>query len=201
MILTTGQRSSVLVVLMTVFVFGPTGAQDRPRTITVGVDIDDSTKQFSSAFAAALRQLGDIQVVPVTDRPDYVLEGVVMCSPDCERRTSYVVSLRFYSPVNRSSASSLANLALRRVMPTTQALRDSVEEAIWRRISFLESSHGSWVATWGRNRYEQAIREHVREIDASCFERVRAERQAMYSADSSAVPRYLRYEESRKWLC
>jgi len=64
---------------------------------------------FQSAFSAAFRALGDIVLVTRGEKPDYILDGVVLCSPSCDNVLSYSVSLRFYSPLSREVAVSLAN--------------------------------------------------------------------------------------------
>lgn len=176
-------------------------SQTPTRRISFAVDIQDSTNQFPSAFAAALRQLGDVEVVPVTERPDYVLSGVAMCQPDCGQLTRYVVSLRLYSPMQRSASMMLAGIALRRSRPVAPQVRDTIESELWRRLYYYEFTLGTWVAAWGRNRYEQEIREFVRMIDSSCLERVRSERRALGSDDSAAFGRYQLFENSRRWIC
>lgn len=179
----------------------------RAQQITVAVDINDTTanRVVQGAFVAAFRSLATVAVVSAAEKPDYVLSGLVLCQPlSCQDPVSYSASLRLWSPVSDAVAN---HIALSTVSPepfTTFTTRiDSVAtKVVWPLISAYEQTRHSWIVTWGRSRYEQAIRELVREIDVQCFETRRALRRASPATDS-AVARsiVLNIAAGRSWFC
>jgi hypothetical protein len=195
-------RLSFAVAIATALAVGcdlPLSAQQ--PSISIAVDIQDSTNQFSSAFSSSLRQLGDVRVVGLSEQPDYVLSGVTICDPNCANLLSYPVALRLYAPMNRLTADMLVRLALRSARPVSAQVRDSLRAEFWQNLSFYEVTHGTWVLSWGRNRYEQGVRELVRDIDSRCFEGVRALQRAAASDDTAAFARYKALERSHSWIC
>ncbi len=175
----------------------------QPATVSVAVTVVDSTRQIESLFASALRQLGDVRVVTVGENPDYVLSGVVVCNPSCDKLSTYSIALRLYSPVRESLAEFLAEATMRRLGIDDLARQDSVRATLWSFIGSLEETHQAWVATWGRNAYERAIREMVREIDSTCFEKQRMFSRLFQLAPSdSAIRRRLTADyRGRSWQC
>ena len=155
----------------------------------IAVSIDDDSKQFASAFSSAFRQLGDVQVVSVQEDPDYVLSGVVLCQPNCSSVATYSASLRLYKPFPRVGASSVLILARSRYDTVMGAGRDSSENDVYEFLEGYEKTIDTWVAQWGRQRYEQSIRELVRSIDGRCFEPVRAFQRAVAQRDTSLIRR------------
>jgi hypothetical protein len=191
---------AVLITLATTVIV-PSEARAQQQHIKVAVEITDTTRQIPSAFAAAFRQLGDVDVVSRSEHPDYVLSGVSLCDPNCDRVGSYAISLRLYSPFSQVSIVVLtARISYLAKIPWGPT-RDSVRGILEQRLSYVQVSHGRWVATWGRNVYEQKIREFVREIDYGCFDRDRALKRAVASDDSTAWRKYSAFESSREWLC
>lgn len=192
----TVTRVSVLSLAIAV----PLSAQQ--PSISIAVEIQDSTNQLSSAFSSSLRQLGDVRVVGLSEQPDYVLSGVAMCNPNCASLTSYSVALRLYSPFNRLTADMLVRLALRGTRPVSTQIRDSLRAQFWRSLSFYEVTLNTSVVYWGRRqRYEQAVREFVRDIDSRCFDGIRAMQRVAASDDTAAWGRYEALERSHSWIC
>jgi hypothetical protein len=201
--------------LMTVGLCIALGARSAgAQKIKVAVSVTDSSagRVFQSAFSAAFRALGDIVVVTTAERPEYVLDGVVLCAPTCVNPASYAASIRFYSPILRDVAVALAYRVLRSspAMPTgaarTSLMRraaDSLADSVmFPMLDGYELTHGSWVVTWGRQRYEQAVREFVGRIDADCFDKQRALlRLVAANYDTTALKAYDEFIRSKKWLC
>ena len=172
------------------------------RNLSVAVNLTDSAagSVFQSGFAAGFRSLGDVDVVSLTDNPDYVLAGVAICQPaDCRDPLSYSLALRLYEPISITHAQTIAM----RVVPREYLARnsDSVISKLYRAVRYYENSHMLWVVTWGRTRYEQSMRELVREIDAGCFDRIRALNRAVGNKAKDSWEKYEAYEDSREWLC
>ncbi|MGH7428005.1 MAG: hypothetical protein ACREJ4_06565 [Candidatus Methylomirabilaceae bacterium] len=177
--------------------YSPLGAQ----RLKVSIDLDDSTGVLQSAFASAFRSLGDINVVTTEEDPDFVLEGVALCSPSCADPLSYSLALRFYSPFQYTVARSIAEAWIPPNAQRRSARLDSLTSLIWSRIEGAELTHQSWVVDWGRDRYEQEVRELVREIDSGCLERHRAQRRALSSGARAQYDAYLAWSRSREWIC
>jgi hypothetical protein len=178
------------------------GSPARAQKLKVALDITDSTAIFESSFASAFRLLGDIEVVTTEESPDYVLEGVVLCRPRCTDAISYALAVRWYEPVEYGTARRVSWQWLPGLGSERRSVqRDSLSKLIWDAIEGSEWNHMSWVLTWGRERYEQGVRELVREIDARCLERRRALRRAVLSTDSTQYQAYRRWASSREWIC
>jgi hypothetical protein len=177
----------------------PLSAQQ--STITIAVDIQDSTNQFASAFSSAFRQLADVRVVDVLEQPDYVLSGLAMCNPNCAELRSYAVALRLYAPLKQSTADMLVRLALRSARSASPQARDSLRSQFWRNLSPYEATIHTSLVYWGRERYEQGVREFVRDIDSRCFESIRAIYRAAASEDTATWTRYKASEKSKNWIC
>jgi hypothetical protein len=187
------------------------------QRLRLAVSIQDSASGgiFQSGFAAAFRSLGDVDVVTRTERPDYVLSGVVLCSPQpCERAVSYSIALRLHEPIQKSTAEFLADYAVNPkgtraenpfVQIANEARRDSLVSLIWSFISEYERTQITWAAEWGRSAYERGIRELVAEIDAKCLDKLRASRRILpASGEGTPAERWARYQEfvqSREWIC
>ena len=192
-------RASILASVCALLMIQTASAQ----RIKVAVSMTDSATGgiFQSAFGAAFRSLGDVDVVTLDESPDYVLEGVVLCNQSsCADVVSYALSLRLYEPATYITAQLIATL----VVPSTAQRRatiDSIATLIWPWLKPYQQSRMTWTATWGRNRYEQAIREFVRQIDSGCLDKIRALRRLGVSPDSKAVNAYVSFERSRKWFC
>jgi hypothetical protein len=175
-------------------------AQDAPLSIAISFTDSATGSIFQSGFSTAFRSLGDVRVVGLNEAPYYVLAGVAVCQPgDCDP-ISYSLAIRFTEPAGQA----IARIATFVAIPPGQITRanpDSVAKEVLKVIGAYEQVRGMWVVNWGRQRYEQAIRELVREIDAGCFDKVRAATRAFQSKESDRFEKYNAYERSRSWLC
>lgn len=182
----------------------PTGLHSQRLRVAVAVSDSAARGVFQGGFVSALRSLGDVEVVSLSEEPEYVLSGVVICSPiGCSDPDSYSASLRLYSPADRGTAYVIAA----RLLPRTstvgrQALLDSLtDHVVYPMIRGMESTHQEWVLRWGRQRYEQAIREMVREIDVGCFEKSRAIRRAVAESNQERSAAIMREVDAKRWSC
>jgi hypothetical protein len=175
------------------------------QKIRVAVSVADTAVGgiFSSAFAAAFRALGDVEVVTKSEKPQYVLNGVVLCNPNCRNALSYSLALRLYSPFPDDLGLDLAGEIVPVEPAKTYPTRlDSALKAIHERLDSYENNHWIWVVSWGRTAYEQAVREFVGQIDAKCLETSRRMNRAVASRDSSQRASYFTWLKSRNdWLC
>ena len=174
--------------------------------VRVALSITDSAanRVFQGAFASAFRSLGDVEVVSVSERPQHVLSGVVICEPvSCQSARYYSAALRFWSPISQFTARLIAGRTIA-LLPSTNYVQraDSVaQNVVWPLLQGYETTHGTWVVEWGRERYEQAIREFVRQLDTECFERGRAYARAFASTDTATSSAIVRMIDNRRWLC
>jgi hypothetical protein len=173
------------------------------QKIRVAVAVQDTASGgiFSSGFASALRALGDVDVVSSMESHDYAVRGVVLCSDTCSNTRSYSLAIRFVEPMPSSVAGYLTSVAFFRLPGISRARRDSVESQFRSSLEGYEKTHMTWAAEWGRQRYEQAVREMVAELDSKCFEKERAFRRAIQSTDTAAFGKYTAFARSRSWLC
>lgn len=195
------------VLLLTLVLLCPVSSVQGQR-LRIAVSVTDSEKTgiFQSNFAAAFRALGDVDVVSFGEASDYVLSGVVLCEDDdCSSTNRYSVALRLYETVEPETANFIAAYALHPDSWEPTPASDSLAAFVWRQMEGLERTHQEWVASWGRNIYERAIREFVARIDAECLEKVRTRRRMLGpQADGSASEQFARYQDflnSREWLC
>lgn len=175
------------------------------QRVKVAVSISDSAARgvLQGAFVAAIRSLGDVDVVTSAEEPHYVLSGVVLCDPSsCQNPVSYSASLRLYSPLSKLVARVVVASVLPRTPQTGRLQRlDSLSQLAWRRLRFYEETHGEWVVAWGRERYEQAVREWVRRLDSQCFEKQRATERWAAEEDTTKAAAILNEIDSKTWLC
>jgi hypothetical protein len=175
------------------------------QRIAVAVQITDSLARsvLQGAFVTALRSVADISVVSLEERPDYVISGVVLCEPvTCRDPVSYSASLRLWSPISRPFVEGIAQRVVVVAPLNTRSQRiDSVTALLWRDLKDYETTHRTWAVQWGRDRYEQSIREFVRRLDTECFERDRAVSRLIAATDTAAQNAISRMMESKDWLC
>ena len=197
----------VHVVLVSVFALRATFVAAQVTTrLKVATDFTDSTGVVTSAFASALRSLGDVDVVTTREDPDLVIEAVVLClgSTGCTDPESYVLAIRLYEPANLNTAMSVSLLvpSARRLSYEAALFRaDTLGRRILPALKGLERSRMMWAARWGRLRYEEQAREMVRTIDSQCFEKLRQVRRAAQLISDSAETANLQAILSRHWLC
>ena len=178
-------------------------AQQRGSVVSIAVAMTDSTRQFQSLFASEIRKLGDVEVVAVSESPTLVLSGVVICSPDCERANTYSVAIRLATPFSRTFARSIAEEVRSMFPPGSGPSVDSLARTLFDYTSAYARNDGTWVASWGRNTYERAVREMVREIDTDCFEKFRVLRRLsnISAKEPERRQQVVRELLSRNWGC
>ncbi len=175
----------------------------------VAVSMSDSAAEgvFGSAFSAAFRALGDVEVVSLREKPEFVLSGVVLCNiSDCASAVSYSLSLRLYSPFSPAMGLRLAAALIPALPAETRATRlDSATSQVNSLMASYELTRMSWSANWGRQRYEQAIVEFVRQVDSHCLEPQRVIRRAVAGASSGsgfgAIDAYNDMIKTLDWSC
>jgi hypothetical protein len=177
------------------------------RSITVAIRIDDTDagRVFTSGFASALRKLGDVNIVGLDEDPHYVIDGTVMCNETpCAGTTGYTVSIRLVEPSNRYHARLITDIAVRRagVASVSWEQADSIAAYVWPSLRGYEKTHQDWVARWGRNAYEQAIRELVATIDTGCLEKQRRiRRMSSRGTVEQTVAQAQALIAAQPWIC
>jgi hypothetical protein len=144
-------------------------AAQSPARLRVSVQVEDDSigGVISSGFRSAFRSLGDIDVVSAAENPDVVLEGVVLCVPECASNWSAVhLSLRLWAPVTRSLLVSDLAFAGIRAADSSVAKLSAI-------LSGAQFTRNTWVATWGRSKYDAEARTLVATIDSRCLEEIR----------------------------
>lgn len=175
------------------------------QTISVGMSVSEKTGGvFESRFASAFRSLGDVTVVSIIEPADFRLRVVVLCLPDdCGDPTTYSVSVSFAQTIEQWDVTwayiQAKRAASDTAYPDLRYMRAIGEQL---RTDRYEQHVTSWVASWGRNRYEQAIRELVAEIDARCLEKHRMmERAAQHNPDTHEWKAAWAAIDQKEWLC
>jgi hypothetical protein len=175
-----------------------------PSRITVAVAIQDSAADgvIQSALSSAFRQLGDVDVVGQSERSDYTLHGVALCTTTpCSSTLNYVVALFLAQPLDTMRFKWAATVALPSSMSERDLTVDSLTTLLSDMFAGYEKPTMIWVTNWGRDRYEAGAKSIVRTIDAECFDRQRAFRRMLSSPDSNAAANYARFLRSRSWIC
>lgn len=164
--------------------------------ISFALDVQDDSigGVISSVLRGALRSLGDVEVVTPAERPDFVLEGVVLCSPTCATWQSVSGAFRLYSRVTEDIVRMALQTSGIRAADTTVRRMAGV-------LSRAEFSRQSWVVTWGRQRYEAAAREFVGGIDSQCLEPLRMDRRLASANTAEARKELLDAIIRRKPTC
>ncbi len=163
--------------------------------IKVSVDVTESTGGlFESQFKGALRSLGDVSIVGSDEARDYSLRVLVLCEPSdqCEQSTHFTAAIVLAEPLD----TSLVGVLLRAMDST---ISERTIAPLKGMLVTYEQSHMTWVVTWGRNRYERAIRELIANIDHQCFEKEREmARMVREKIDARSAMTKL---SDAKWLC
>ncbi len=200
-------RTRSIAVFVLVVIFQPPELDAQRLSVAVSVQDSLAGGIFQSGFAAALRSLGDVDVVSLLEEPDYALSGVVLCTPSpCARAVRYSLALRLYEPPRRSTAEFLAQLALhpRSTAPIRDPPTDSLAASIWAAMEHREHTFMTWVVEWHPETYRRSISQLVAEIDSKCFDKLRALRRISRDRRESLSNQYARFQEftaSRDWLC
>lgn len=169
--------------------------------IVVSLQVTEETGGIiESNFRQALNSLGDISVVGPGEDSNYILRVVVIChDDDCDYPVSYYLSISLSEPMTKDFVSNALTYA-----GVNVSLPDSAKAKLNELSVYYEEFHGSWVATWGRDRYERAIREFVATLDSRCFEKDRIlERAVDTSSDLASDQRRQLMDRwrSEEWLC
>lgn len=143
-------------------------AQPHRIPIRVAVAIQDSTVGgvISSTVRAALRNLGDVALVQPSERPRFIVKGLVLCGSSdgrCAQESFFTFTLRVVTPLTESILSAVVSAP--QFTPT--------DSALWRMTGHLSEyvmEGPEWIARFGRGTYDSEIRTIVAELDAKCFE-------------------------------
>lgn len=190
-LLQTGTMHLIRLLLLAVVVAPAMSAQRFQRRVAVSITEDSTT--FGSLFTSAFRSIGDVIIVDADDAPEYVLSGIVMCNPNCKDALSYIASLELASPLDTVAHSPIWKHVTADMPPTQKwALTNMIEDAT--RV------HERNLVHWGRQRYEVAAREFVREIDTRCFEKLRIMERTNF-ADTMAVRKVRDRLKATQWMC
>lgn len=192
------RRTTVLLSTLSLVALLPATVRGQ-RHLRVAVAVNDSLADriFSSKIAAAFRALGDVDVVEDEMTADYIVQGVILCRPsrlDCEHAVEYSVALVVSEPLTEAGLSVAAFMEGRR-------LADSTARKMLRDLGRQEKIHGIWAASWGREAYEQAIREWVASVDGSCLRYARLIRDFTSSKDATVLAEYRRKLNEAQAAC
>lgn len=184
----------------------PTHAWTQP--VRVGVSVTEDTGGiFRSAFAGALRSLGDVEVVETTNASNIDLHIVVLCvDVACQEARSFATSVRLSS---KPTATEIwlrlyqADSARVRLLVPREGLSSWVF-ALEPPFRDLEIVHASWVQLTGRQRIEEQVRELVARIDTQCLEKHRLNTRATRMLQQQQMTDYgelLQRIAAGPWLC
>jgi hypothetical protein len=176
--------------------------------LKVALDVTEETGgTFESVFRSALGKLDGVQVVQASERGDFTMNVIVLCLPkdECQGADSYAVSVYFTAPISRWYSDGLADDIAAAVKAGAEATEKSKDDT-WQSLRNYEIVHQAWVASWGRNRYEQLIREFVGSLDTRCFEKQRMlARWTKLMQDKERGAADILWDDifsaSRKWVC
>lgn len=150
---------------------------------------------FESNFRQALNNLDDVTVVGPEERGDYILRVVVLCEGiSCRNPMIYYLSIALAEPIADNVVANWLRFAAEISLP------DSTNAALNQALRGYEIHHAAWVTSWGRDRYEQAIREFVAVLDSQCFEKGRVLRRALDTPGDEG-DRLMERWGSDEWLC
>jgi len=176
------------------------------QEITIALAVDDSRNRVAPMLHAAFRGVVGLSVVGVKESPDFVLEGIVMCNPNCDSPASYNISLRLFEPFGSTDARLLMMELRKYNVLIPDSLQWILADSLVHSLRRFNQTKASWVLSWGVNSYERASREFAREIETSCFEPVRRWRRLFDRRFTGGVTddaiKALYDEGSRKsWIC
>jgi hypothetical protein len=199
-----------IVLVLTLLLFSNDLLAQTSDKITVSVTVaEDTPGIFASNFKRGLRSLGDVEVVEAVEYPEFSLSIAVLCrggtgDGECYNAASYSLAVRFYSMWAKTDVQTALWTAIGTRLSAAEM--DSVVDAYWSGTPSLQNPHETWVMSWGRQRYRQAIQEFVAELDARCFERERMMDRwvnALMQSDT-ATTRVLTdkiWGKDAEWLC
>lgn len=167
------------------------------QALRIRVQITEKTGGLiTSAFTSAFRNLGDVELVGSGERADIHVRGVVLCLPEnCEAAISYAVALRISEPLDTGFLRVALQEADAAARITRKALMENADM-----LRLYEETHQSWVLNWGRNVYDQAVRELVAEIDTKCLEKKRILNR-LYKTDTATREHLRQRLRNEEWMC
>lgn len=199
-----GLSAAVFITLLLLMILNAPMAHAQRITVAIAFGKEEEDRLMEAVFRESLRALPDVDIITLEERPQYVVGGVVLCSPsDCKRATSYSVSLRLWSPFTIQDAQRIGFLlAPKGTSRERITWTDSIaKQWLFPLLRMYERNHMTWVASWGRERYELAARELVRKIDSECFEQSRLVNRAIATTDTTVSSVILKEVRSREWIC
>lgn len=128
---------------------------------------EDTGGLLQSAFTSALRGVPGIDVVREGEGAAFVMRVVVLCNTGtdggaCRDATFYTVAISLAQPLDTTVYAMWLSGVPAKVRGDALAA-----------LQLYEIHRGTWAATWGRSRYQQAATEFVARLDSKCFEPVR----------------------------
>lgn len=186
-------RHMLRVLALAACITQPADAQS--ESIAVRLIVEEETGGlFHTNFASALRNLGDVQVVPVGSPTEYQITVLVMCSgDDCGSASQYTLAVRLSAPIDSALITSLVR------RNAAEGRAEAASRAVWQLVGGSTLEIQTWVLRLGRQVYEQSVRELVATINAQCFEQVRLFRRAMRTPDQVESRRLLaQYDRNRQ---
>jgi hypothetical protein len=164
--------------------------------IAVAIDDDSVRGTIKSPLKAVLRSLGDVDLVELTEDPNFVVIGMFMCTPNpsCVGYDGVMGFLRIAVPLTRSDlAIDIRQSGIRAT--------DSTINRLARFLDDYEKPQSTTLYSWGRNRIETGARAAASEIDATCLEAFRSLARAFAIPDQQARSNAIEVHFSKKWHC
>jgi hypothetical protein len=168
--------------ILAVVLGSPAAAQD---LIKVKVFVEEDRSDFTGALTSALLSLGDIEVLG-TEEPgeDVRIRLIAKCLEGDGACNSWAVASILAQPVTGSylmgqAIWAIPDTALQRAAFEAYAIgpnRDKWHRVADQKLSIYENTRARSVAGWGKDRYEEAIRDQVRRWDTTCFGGIRLNR-------------------------
>jgi hypothetical protein len=176
-------------------------AQQQHLRIALAVT-EETGGLFEGAFAEALRDIHDVDVVTVAEPHKYRLRVIVLCKgladDSCDSAVSYYASISLVEPLVHDDP------LLTYLAADSTGTVDHRKAAIQ---SFLmqeyEINHQTWVVGWGRDVYGRAIDDLVTRINTQCFEKARAFQRSVETIrkDPAAAKALLTAIHEKDWDC
>jgi hypothetical protein len=167
---TTCRRLAAAIVLALIMLLPAASAIAQSGHVRVVVAFNDGVAgaKMDSVVRSAVRQLKDVELVSKQDAPDYILTGTFMCAPQnrCDKAYAYTGALRLSAPL---AATPLRVAAFN----SGVMVSDSVSQRIVRQLTRYESTYQTWTLTFTTQEYARRMRDLVKSIDATCFEKQR----------------------------
>lgn len=175
-------------------------AQSQAIRVSLRVTDEKLGGIFTSGFGSAFRALGDVEVVTPGEDGDYIVRVVTICdgvTADCSTAQQYALSISLSEGFSRSDAYFAVHITRTGLLLPSDTTVGLMKQLLHQ----FEKHHQIWVALWGRNRYEQLIRQQVAEIDARCFEKSRIMRRLFRENPNKPLNEVASAVSGRDWVC